>query len=55
MNTPRYTTVFGCDDTGAPPDSYKKPPRPIPSALAELKAHVEEETGNRYNFVLYGI
>lgn len=52
INTPRWTCVWGCDDTGALAEKYKIAPRPIPSSLRELKAHVEAQTGARYNFVL---
>jgi alkylated DNA repair dioxygenase AlkB len=68
INTPRYTTVFGLDEThqfengdgpvleiatGKPP---KKPlrctPRPIPGALLQLKSLIERETGESFNFCL---
>ncbi|KZT44230.1 hypothetical protein SISSUDRAFT_1111841 [Sistotremastrum suecicum HHB10207 ss-3] len=52
IRTPRWTCVWGCDDTGAPLAAYKKKPRPIPVALQELKQHVEERTGATYNFIL---
>ncbi|GAA95500.1 hypothetical protein E5Q_02155 [Mixia osmundae IAM 14324] len=51
--TPRYTTVFGQDDTKTQALSrYKKRPRPIPYLLEELKRHVESISGATYNFVL---
>jgi hypothetical protein len=52
IRTPRWTSVWGCDDTSAIDSVYDIRPRAIPDALQELKAHVEEQTGAKYNFVL---
>lgn len=67
INTPRYTTVFGLDETAiwdgdrvlsamskqpVPSNVYQKPPRPIPGCLQELKECVEQATGESFNFVL---
>ncbi|KNC96848.1 uncharacterized protein SPPG_07680 [Spizellomyces punctatus DAOM BR117] len=52
VNTPRFTTVFGIDETKSPASFYKQPPRPIPMPLQILKAHVESATGATYNFTL---
>jgi hypothetical protein len=52
IRTPRWTNVWGCDDTGAPKSTYKIPPRKIPEVLEELKIHIQEMTGEKYNFVL---
>lgn len=52
INTPRYTCVWGCDGTGAPPSAYKIQPRPIPKVLKELKDWVEQRTNAKFNFVL---
>jgi hypothetical protein len=52
IRTPRWTNVWGCDDTGAPKSTYKIQPRKIPEVLEGLKNHMEEMTGEKYNFVL---
>lgn len=52
IKTPRYTTVFGIDETRSNPSSYKITPRDIPMALRQLKEAVEEATQATYNFVL---
>lgn len=68
INTPRYTTVFGIDDTsrfdsegkvvdaktGKPADekAYKCVPRPIPQCLDELRKVTEGTTGETFNFCL---
>ncbi|KAK5723212.1 hypothetical protein LTR15_004909 [Elasticomyces elasticus] len=68
INTPRYTTVFGLDETarfdadghpvdaatGKPvkPGSYKVPPRPIPQCLDLLRTLTENATNCRFNFAL---
>ena len=52
INTPRFTCVWGCDETGSDPKAYKIAPRPIPKALKDLLGFVEERTGAHYNFVL---
>lgn len=52
IRTPRWTNVWGCDETGAPPSAYKIQPRKIPPVLRELKEHMEVRTGAKYNFVL---
>lgn len=68
INTPRYTTVFGVDDTsrfnsagdivdaktGKPVDkkAYKCVPRPIPQCLDELRNVTEGTTGETFNFCL---
>ncbi|CAF0733279.1 unnamed protein product [Rotaria sordida] len=50
--TPRYTTVFGIDDTQQSKEKYNRTPREIPPILNELKQHVEQITNTTYNFVL---
>ena len=68
VNTPRYTTVFGVDDTSrfAPDGSlvdaktgkpveknrYKCAPRPIPQCLDELRKVTEGTTNETFNFCL---
>lgn len=68
INTPRFTTVFGLDDTHYfTPDTAqvlekatnqkpKKPlkcaPRPLPGCLDQLRKTVETETGETFNFCL---
>ncbi len=68
INTPRFTTVLGVDDTsyfsteGALLDSksnrpinsdrYQCEPRPIPECLDELRKITEGSTGHKYNFCL---
>lgn len=53
INTPRYTTVFGCDQTGAKSSAYKIQPRAIPPVLQDLKDWVQQCTApHTYNFVL---
>ncbi|KAE8841399.1 hypothetical protein HRS9122_05525 [Pyrenophora teres f. teres] len=68
INTPRFTTVFGVDDTSrfAPDGSimdaktgkpvektrYKCAPRPIPQCLDELRELTERTTGEMFNFCL---
>lgn len=68
INTPRYTTVFGVDDTsrfddrghivdaasGKPvkQDAYKCKPRPIPECLDLLRRLTENATGCTFNFCL---
>ncbi|KAK3627894.1 hypothetical protein LTR56_003884 [Elasticomyces elasticus] len=68
INTPRYTTVFGLDETarfdvdGHPVDaatgkpvklgSYKVPPRPIPQCLDLLRTLTENATNCKFNFAL---
>ncbi|KAG8851645.1 hypothetical protein FRB96_009141 [Tulasnella sp. 330] len=56
VTTPRFTTVFGKDDTSTPisSSSYKRTPRPIPPILSALKAYMEEAAGpdKTFNFVL---
>lgn len=67
INTPRFTTVFGVDDTarfrdgqlthaisGSPlaKDSYKCCPRPLPQCLDVLRELTENATGCRFNFAL---
>lgn len=68
INTPRFTTVFGVDESsrfgvdGAlvdagtgkpiPKDRYKAQPRPIPECLDTLRKLTEATTGERYNFAL---
>ncbi|KAI9103260.1 hypothetical protein DFS34DRAFT_642108 [Phlyctochytrium arcticum] len=52
ITTPRYTTVFGCDETGAVKESYHRRPRELPVILLNLKAEVEKRTGAHFNFVL---
>lgn len=50
--TPRYTTVFGIDDTKQSKEKYQRTPRDIPPILNELKERVEEVTDAKYNFIL---
>jgi alkylated DNA repair dioxygenase AlkB len=68
INTPRFTTVFGVDDTsrfaedGSIVDAktnkkveanrYKCKPRPIPQCLDELRKVTEGSTGETFNFCL---
>lgn len=68
INTPRYTSVFGIDETarfdseGAIVDAksgkavdkkaYKCSPRPIPQCLDELRKVCEGTSGETYNFCL---
>lgn len=68
INTPRFTTVFGVDDTSrfSPSGSlidaktskpiektrYKCTPRPIPQCLAELQKVTEGTTNETFNFCL---
>lgn len=68
INTPRYTSVFGVDETarfdeqgklleatsGKPvaKDAYKCQPRPIPECLDVLRRLTENATGCKWNFVL---
>ncbi|KAH8732690.1 DNA repair family protein [Phaeosphaeriaceae sp. PMI808] len=68
INTPRFTTVFGVDETSrfAPDGSivdsqtskpieskrYTCAPRPIPQCLDELRKVTEGSTGETYNFCL---
>ncbi|KAF7197121.1 DNA oxidative demethylase ALKBH2 [Pseudocercospora fuligena] len=68
INTPRYTTVFGIDETarfdqnGVPVDAltskvlpkttYKCRPRPIPECLDALRQLTENATGCKFNFSL---
>lgn len=67
INTPRFTTVFGVDDTSRfAPDGkiidaktskpveknrYKCAPRPIPQCLDELRKVTEGTTGETFNFI----
>jgi hypothetical protein len=68
INTPRYTTVFGIDETARfaedgniidaktlqplPSGSYKCKPRPMPSCLNHLRRLTEGSTGETFNFCL---
>jgi len=68
INTPRYTTVFGVDDTSrfdemgdivdaksgksVEKGRYKCIPRPIPQPLDHLRKLTEGTTGETYNFCL---
>ncbi|KAL9623152.1 MAG: hypothetical protein Q9160_002467 [Pyrenula sp. 1 TL-2023] len=68
INTPRYTTVFGVDETSRfadgkimvatdpsrpiGKDKYKCKPRPIPECLDFLRRVAEAATGTSYNFCL---
>lgn len=67
INTPRYTTVFGLDETarfeaGVPVDAstskplpktaYKCAPRPIPECLDTLRRLTENATGCKFNVSL---
>jgi len=68
VNTPRFTTVFGVDNTSRflddgnlvdsktnkplPPGYYKCKPRPIPNCLKALRKVVEGTTSQDFNFCL---
>ncbi len=68
INTPRFTTVFGLDETarfnsdgaavdavtGKPvsKDAYQRRPRPIPECLDMLRRLTENTTGCKFNFAL---
>ncbi|KAN0065386.1 hypothetical protein ACQY0O_001222 [Thecaphora frezii] len=52
VHTPRYTTTFGRDDSGAPDDAYELPPKPFPEPLQRIKDKIEELTGARFNSVI---
>lgn len=68
INTPRYTTVFGVDESSyfdvngdildsqtkrpVPKDRYKCRPRPIPGCLDTLRKVTEGSTGCTFNFCL---
>lgn len=68
IHTPRYTTVFGVDETAKfdddgevvdaisgkplPQSTYKSPPRPIPDCLDRLRELTQNATGCKFNFVL---
>ena len=68
INTPRYTTVFGVDETSKfndggevvdattgqllPKDSYRCKPRPIPQCLDIIRKLTENTTGSKFNFAL---
>jgi len=68
INTPRFTTVFGVDESSyfapdgslldsktqrpIPKDRYKCQPRPLPGCLDFLRKITEGSTGQTYNFCL---
>jgi alkylated DNA repair dioxygenase AlkB len=68
INTPRFTTVFGIDETSrfagdgsivdaktakhVGPKAYKCKPRPIPQCLDELRKITQGSTGETFNFCL---
>ena len=68
INTPRFTTVFGVDETSlfasdggivdastkqpVPKDKYKCAPRPLPQCLEFLRKITEGSTGCSFNFCL---
>jgi alkylated DNA repair dioxygenase AlkB len=68
INTPRFTTVFGIDETSrfasdgsiidaktskkVDAKAYKCKPRPIPQCLDELRKITEGSTGETFNFCL---
>ncbi|KAF2773325.1 hypothetical protein EJ03DRAFT_126098 [Teratosphaeria nubilosa] len=68
ISTPRFTTVFGLDETSrfgpdqqvvdaktgkpVPKDAYKCKPRPMPQCLDHLRTLTEAATGERFNFCL---
>ncbi|KAF1992060.1 hypothetical protein K402DRAFT_388630 [Aulographum hederae CBS 113979] len=68
ITTPRYTTVFGVDESSQfapdgslvdsatkrpiPKDRYKCRPRPLPQCLEALRMLTEASTGETYNFCL---
>ncbi|KAF2232308.1 DNA repair family protein [Viridothelium virens] len=68
INTPRFTTVFGVDESSyfspqghlldavtkrpIPKDRYKCKPRPIPGCLDQLRKITERTTDQKFNFCL---
>lgn len=68
ISTPRFTTVFGVDETarfnaegdavdpvsgrGVAKDAYQRRPRPIPECLDVLRRLTENSTGCKFNFAL---
>lgn len=52
IRTPRWTCVWGCDETGAPLSAYKIKPRPLPTVLRLLLEYMQGQTEAKYNFVL---
>eukprot|EP00877_Chromochloris_zofingiensis_P012627 jgi/Chrzof1/7618/Cz02g30130.t1 len=54
FSTPRYTTVFGQDDTRSPPHIYQQTPKPIPPTLQQLIQCVCDllADGTQFNFTL---
>jgi hypothetical protein len=68
VNTPRYTTVFGVDESARfsedgelldaktrvplPKGSYRCDPRPLPSCLESLRKSAAATTGEEFNFCL---
>ena len=68
INTPRFTTVFGVDETALfdsdgevvdaasrkplSKDTYQRRPRPIPECLDLLRSLTENTTGCKFNFAL---
>jgi alkylated DNA repair dioxygenase AlkB len=68
IHTPRFTTVFGVDQTAyftsdghlldtasqkpVPKNRYKCQPRPIPACLDRLRVLTENTTGEQFNFCL---
>ena len=68
INTPRFTTVFGVDESSffstegslldavtkksVPKDRYKCKPRPIPGCLDQLRKITERTTDQKFNFCL---
>lgn len=68
INTPRFTTVFGVDQSSrfsangsvvdatsgapVPSDRYKCRPRPLPQCLDFLRTLTEGSTGEKFNFCL---
>jgi hypothetical protein len=68
VSTPRYTTVFGVDETSRfsddgiiidaktllplPASSYRCKPRPLPGCLDRLRRLTEGSTGESFNFCL---
>jgi alkylated DNA repair dioxygenase AlkB len=68
INTPRYTTIFGIDETShfgtegqvldagsgkpVPKNAYKCRPRPLPECLDVLRRLTENATGCTFNFAL---
>jgi alkylated DNA repair dioxygenase AlkB len=55
FRTPRYTTVFGTDDSDATESCYKYPRSPIPEGLRPLLQAVTQVAKNEFNFMLFNL